>query len=250
MNNIKLTIAYDGTHYKGWQKTKDGASIEGTLQATLEQILQHPVVLQASSRTDAGVHAQGQVVNFFSAKLPTAFDKFTISLNGLLPKDIVVLASELAETSFHPTTDAIGKEYHYYTCCTPVQMPRDRFYSWHYHYPVDLALMQKAAAILCGGHDFSTFCNKQKRQAYSHYVREILTIDIQPLGGGRYRFVIRGNSFLHKMVRNLVGTLIYIGRGKIDIETLPAILNSKDRTTAGVTAPAHGLFLHRVFFAL
>lgn len=248
MNNIKLTIAYDGTHYKGWQKTKEGASIEETLQAVLEQILQHPVELQAASRTDAGVHAHGQVVNFFTPKLPHNFDKLNVSLNSLLPKDIAVLASELEEPSFHPTINASSKEYHYYTCCTPVQMPQNRFYSWHYHYPVDLAVMEDAAALLCGAHDFSTFCNKQKGQAYSHYVREILTIDIQPLDGGRYRFVVHGNRFLHKMVRNLVGTLIYIGRGKIAIEALPTILTSKDRTLAGMTAPAHGLVLHKVFY--
>lgn len=241
--NIKLTIAYDGTAYQGWQD-----SIEKALRNELEKILQHPIYLQAASRTDAGVHADGQIVNFKTAK-PVDYQKLFIALNQLLPKDIVIRNIACMPDSFHPTLDAIGKEYRYYICNNKVQLPAHRFYSWHVHQGLDFEAMRAGARILIGKHDFSAFCNQGSDSCYAHHVRQVTALELRPLNDGRYFFLIKGNSFLYKMVRNMVGTLVDIGRGKIALESLPQILSSCDRTQAGVTAPAHGLFLHEVFYS-
>lgn len=248
MHNIKLIIAYDGRAYLGWQKTRMGSSVEATLQQVIEQIIQHPAPLQAASRTDAGVHAQGQVVNFLTSKIHLDLDKFRISLNSLLPKDIVVLQAKLMPLSFHPTLDCISKEYRYFICYGPTQLPHHRFYSWHVHDSLNLEHMRQALHLLIGIHNFATFCNVKKNAHYSDYVRTIQLLELIELEEKRLCFRIGGNHFLYKMVRNLVGTLIDIGRGKITLERLPDILQSEDRPQAGVTAPAHGLFLYQVFY--
>lgn len=236
MKNLKLTIAYEGTSFLGWQKTRMGPSIEEELEKTLSQILQHPVNLQAASRTDAGVHAEGQVVNFFTdsaLELP----RLQKSLNGLLPKDISVLHIEQEKEDFHPTLDCTAKEYHYHFCLGSTQLPFRRRFSWHYSYPVDLEAMRCEAKALVGKHDFSAFTNEKEEDC----VREIFDIEIFP---DTIRVV--GNRFLYKMVRNIVGTLIYIGSCKL--ANLAEIIESKDRTRAGMTAPAHGLILKRVIY--
>ena len=248
MHNLKLVIAYDGRAYLGWQKTRMGPSIEATLQEVIEQIIQHPTPLQAASRTDAGVHAQGQIVNFLTSKMDLNLDKFRASLNSLLPKDIVVLQAEWMPMSFHPTLDCISKEYRYFLCFGPTQLPHHRFYSWHVPYILDIEIMRQALPLLIGTHDFAAFCNVKKNARYSHYVREIQFLDLVELENKRLCLHIRGNHFLYKMVRNIIGTVVSIGRGKISLEMLPAILQSRSRPEAGMTAPAHGLFLFKIFF--
>jgi tRNA pseudouridine38-40 synthase len=248
MHNIKLIVAYDGREYLGWQKTRMGPSIEAALQEVIEQIIQHPILLQAASRTDAGVHAQGQVVNFLSSKIYVDLDRFRISLNSLLPKDIAVLQVRLMPLSFHPTLDCIGKEYRYFICYGPTQLPHHRFYAWHVHYSLNLEKMRQAIPLLLGTHNFAAFCNVKKNAHYSNYTREVQLLELIELEEKRLCFRISGNHFLYKMVRNLVGTLVDIGRGKIALETLPNILQSEYRPQAGVTAPAHGLFLYQVFY--
>jgi len=148
MKNIKLLIAYDGRGYLGWQRTALGPSIEATLQQRIEQILQHSASLQAASRTDAGVHAQGQIVNFFSSKPFLDLKKFQISLNHLLPEEIVVLDVEPMPLAFHPTLDCIGKEYRYEICFGRTQLPRHRFYSWFVPYLLNVNLMRQALPFL------------------------------------------------------------------------------------------------------
>lgn len=247
MQNIKLVIAYDGRAYRGWQKTPMGPSIESTLQQQLEQILQHAVPLQAASRTDAGVHAQGQVVNFFTSK-QIDLGRLRISLNELLPKDIAVISVERMPPSFHPTLDSRGKEYRYYLCYGVTQLPHDRFYSWHYPHPLDINEIRQAASYFLGKHNFASFCNMRKNLHYKDTTREINQIHIQELDHQRLCIQLQGTHFLYKMVRNLVGTLVYVGRGKIKKEEIPSILHSENRTLAGVTAPAHGLWLHEVYY--
>lgn len=247
MNNIKLTIAYEGTNYLGWQKTKMGPSIEEALEKALKQILQHEIHLQAASRTDRGVHASGQVVNFFTPKTLHCSDKFLTGINSLIPKDISVTYLELAGPNFHPTLDCQGKEYHYHLCFGRFQQPLERHFSWHYPHPLNVELMRKAAKMMLGEHDFKTFCNAKAE--YASYVRTIHSIDIVEVKESHLRFEIYGKNFLYKMVRNIVGSLIYIGCGKIDIQSLPDILQGRCRTLAGVTAPAHGLTLHKVVYA-
>lgn len=248
MQNIKLTIAYDGTAYKGWQKTSMGPSIEETLQKALEHLLQQPIMLQAASRTDAGVHALGQVVNFCALKPQNNLIRLQIGLNALLPKDISVLNAKLMPSDFHPTLQAQNKEYHYYICNDTAQLPQYRLYSWHYPYPLDKDAMNQTIPLLKGCHDFSAFCNIKKHSNYQHFVRNIHNMEIIELEGNRLCIRIIGNKFLYKMVRNMVGTIIYVGRGKILKEEIFSILKSGDRRKAGVTAPAHGLFLHHVYY--
>jgi tRNA pseudouridine38-40 synthase len=248
MINYKLIIAYDGRNFLGWQKTSMGPSIEEALQRVLEKILQHPVVLQAASRTDAGVHAKGQVVNFISERKFSNLIKLKNSLNNLLLEDIVVLHIEEKDPGFHPTLNCINKEYYYHICYGPTQMPHHRFYSWHYHYLLDIQKMRNAADYFLGTHDFSAFCNFRKNLSYSHYQRTIEELEIQTLETNRLCIRIKGPNFLYKMVRNIVGTLAFVGRGKIDPQEIPNIILSQNRVLAGMTAPAHGLFLNQVFY--
>lgn len=237
--NIRSLIAYNGTHYFGWQKTRMGPSIEETLELCLQQILQHPVELQAASRTDRGVHAEGQVVNFFTDKPKVDLKKLHLSLAKMLPKDISPLALEEVETSFHPTLDSKGKEYQYQICNLPIQLPFLKDYSWHIPTPLDLPSMLIAKEFLLGTHDFSAFTNERTDDT----IRTIHSIEIEP-----GLFKIKGDKFLYKMVRNIVGTLVYVGLGKIPPTEIPTILSSRNRALAGMTAPAHGLCLKQVFY--
>jgi tRNA pseudouridine38-40 synthase len=247
MKNIKITLSYEGTAYLGWQKTPYGPSIEQALQDALETILRHKVLLQAASRTDAGVHANGQVANFKTATCIDDFKKFLRSLNGLLPNDISVLNAEHVMESFHPTIDNEGKEYHYTICNTPYQLPFHRLFSWHFPNPLDVELMRQAATLLEGYKDFSSFCNEKTSYTRSTYCK-IHKIIIHQIDHHRYQIKITGTRFLYKMVRNIVGTLAYIGSGKIPLSAMEKIVNSKHRASAGITAPAHGLALYQVFY--
>lgn len=240
--NIKLIVAYEGTRYLGWQKTNMGPSIEAELENALSQILQHPVKLQAASRTDAGVHAAAQVVNFFTDNeiYPLRLQK---SLNGLLPKDISILEVDKMPQNFHPTLDSKGKVYEYSVCLGHTQLPFKRLVSWHFPYPISVEKMKLGAAFLVGRHDFSAFTNEKQE----NNIREIYAINIESFNEG-IKIQVKGNNFLYKMVRNIVGTLIYVGCGKLEASDLPGILESKDRRRAGVTAPAHGLTLKQVVY--
>lgn len=250
MHNIKLTIAYEGEAYCGWQKTKAGPSIEKTLTDILEKILQEPITLQAASRTDAGVHAESQVLNFFTSKKNLRLDRLCISLNRLLPNDIVVRHAEKVHDDFHPTLDCLAKEYHYWICCRPYQMPQHRRYSWHIHHALNFSAMRQAASLLIGCHDFSSFTNVKKNETYADYVREVQAIEIVEHPHQRVQVIIKGNHFLYKMVRNIVGTLVYVGVGKLEIEAIPRILKARDRSLAGMTAPAYGLTLFKLYYTL
>lgn len=243
----QLILAYEGSAYQGWQKTPMGKSIESTLEAALFQILRHPTSLQAASRTDAGVHAEGQVVQF---ALPCAINdpgRFLHNLNNVLPKDIRAISIEEKPLAFHPTLDATSKLYTYWICNHRIQLPFYRHLSWHFPYPIELPLIQQSIHHLLGSHDFSAFCNDRSLWTRSP-VCTLASIELHPQPHDRLHIAIQGDHFLYKMVRNLVGTLAYIGCGKIPPQKLPSILQSKDRTCAGLTAPAHGLRLSRVFY--
>lgn len=248
MKNIKLTIAYDGTHYLGWQKTGAGRSIEGCLQSALEQVLRSPLTLQAASRTDAGVHAAGQVVNFFCQRDDVDLGKLCHSLNALLDGDIRVLKAEVAHDTFHPTLDCTHKEYHYRICYAKAQYPHERHTAWHYPFPLDIEAMEAAAQHLVGTHDFKAFCNERKNLNYKTTVRTINSITIQREPDQHLTIAINGNNFLYKMVRNIVGTLAYVGAGKMLPGAIPLLLESKKRTEGGITAPPYGLILHTLYY--
>jgi len=249
MRNIKLMIAYDGTNYLGWQKSAHGKSIESELQKVLEKIFQCPLQLQAASRTDAKVHANGQVVNFF-IPITISLDagKLQMALNRLLPKDISVLAVEEAHQSFHPTLDVKSKEYRYYACYGKFQLPHNRHFSWHYHYPLNLTLMEQAAKVLVGRKDFSSFCNQKQTCNYQDFVREIFDVNICEIEENRLYIAIKGNHFLYRMARNIAGILLAIGACKESPESLEGIISSCSRTKASITAPPHALFLHKIYY--
>ncbi len=246
MANICMVVAYMGTHFLGWQKTKMGPSIEEALQDALEQFFQTPIKLQAASRTDAGVHAHGQVVNFFCNKENSDFNILLKSINGMLPRDVVIKEIEQAEDSFHPTLDLEGKEYHYWVCSGTVQMPFNRHFSWHFPHKLDIALMVEAAQLLQGTHDFSALCNVKKDEDYESHERTVQSISIEAIED-RVKVTVRGNRFLYKMVRNIVGLLVYVGAGRVRLEDVHSILEERDRKHHGVTAPAHGLTLDKIF---
>ena len=247
MKNIKLLLAYEGTHLLGWQKTPLGPTVEEHLETILSQILQEPISLQAASRTDAGVYAEGQVVNFLTQKEVLDLEKLQKSLNALLPSQIRVCHIEEMPLSFHPTLDNLGKEYHYFLCNTSVQQPKHRLFSWQFPYPLDVDAMNLASLHFLGTHDFSTFCN-ERSLSQKDPICTLSSLKIVPLDDSRLCFQIQGNRFLFRMVRNLVGTLAYIGCGKIPLSAVPALLKSLRRETAGMTAPSHGLHLIRVFY--
>lgn len=243
--NIKMILAYDGTDFLGWQEGGDGPTIEGTLRPILEMIYQEKFTLQAASRTDRGVHAEGQVVNFFPSK-EKDLDRLKISLNQLLPNTIQVKSLSIVEEAFHPTLDVLGKEYHYHLSLGSAQSPFRRHYSWHHPLPLDLPLMEEAAKHFIGTHDFSSFCNASDQKP-ENAVRTLESITLHQ-EGETLRIAVKGNHFLYKMVRNIVGTLVYVGNGRLSLEDVKGLLDQKDRTFAGVTAPAHGLILKRVFY--
>jgi tRNA pseudouridine38-40 synthase len=243
---IRLTLAYDGTAYLGWQKTKMGPSIEEALESTLRRLLQEDIQLEAASRTDAGVHARGQIACFHTSKT-FPLGKLQHALNGLLPKDISILKIEEVTDDFHPTLHAQGKEYHYHICLGKVQLPFFRSRSWHFTPPLNLSSMQEASGALVGTHDFAAFCNNRYGLP-SDTIRSVTAINFQPVNPERLIIIVKGKSFLYKMVRNIVGTLVYVGCGKLTPDSIPLILNEKKRPLAGITAPAHGLILDSVYY--
>jgi tRNA pseudouridine38-40 synthase len=245
-HNIKAVISYCGTPYYGWQKTPTGPSIEGTLQHALEKLTSHPIQLQAASRTDRGVHAEGQVVNFFVER--RVLERFTCqglekALRGVLPRDISVVCLEEVEGSFHPTLDACFKEYQYSICNTEVQLPFHQNFSWHFRYGLNLDSMREAAPMLTGEGDFSAFSNSAVSPEKAQCRVFQILIDAQ---GGRLSIAITGKRFLYCMVRNLVGMLVYVGCGKVPLNALRSIIEGRDRKRGAVTAPAHGLVLKKV----
>ncbi|MCB1149171.1 MAG: tRNA pseudouridine(38-40) synthase TruA [Chlamydiia bacterium] len=243
MANYKLIVAYEGTNLLGWQKTRMGRSVEEELEKALQTIFQQPISLQAASRTDAGVHALGQVVNVHLEKEATGA---LVSLNQLLPADIAVLSIERVADEFHPTLHALGKEYHYTLRTSTFHIPQERHLVWHFPYALDIERIRAASQDFLGTHDFKAFCNVKKNDPETDFIRTVTHIEITEPQRDKILFKVEGNRFLYKMVRNIIGTLVYIGCGKLPSDIIPQLLEGKDRTAAGVTAPAHGLTLFRV----
>jgi tRNA pseudouridine38-40 synthase len=202
------------------------------------------VKISASGRTDAGVHAKGQVIHFDSP-LSLPVEKWELALNSMLPEDISVLSVKEADPAFHARFDANGKEYRYYLNQSPKRDPFQRNYAFHYPYPLNLEAMREASAYLLGTHDFSSFCSA--RTEVEDKVRTIKTIEIlQDEEKVSFHFI--GNGFLYNMVRILVGTLIEVGSGKRKSEEIMEILEKRDRRYAGKTAPGQGLYLWQVLY--
>ena len=244
MTTYKLLLEYDGTTYAGWQRQPDRPTIQAALEHALRQITQCPVSTIAASRTDAGVHALGQVVGFRSdrALLP---HEWTRSLNGVLPKSISVRQTEIAADDFHARYDARSKTYEYHILNQPARPALDRLRVWHVARPLDVNLMREAARDVLGQHDCTSF--QGPNAGTNNPVCTIRRIDWVH-DGPSIRFTIQADRFLKQMVRALVGTLVEIGHGKRSPEAMGTILEARDRRAAGPTAPPHGLYLLRVHY--
>ena len=245
MNRYKLTLAYDGTSYSGWQVQPNALSIQELLQDKLKILLKRETAVTGAGRTDAGVHALGQVAHFDHEEPLDTF-RLLASLNGLLPRDVRIKQAECVPEAFHARYSARNKIYHYHLNLGFVQDPFQRLYSWHLPEKIDLELLRQGAALFLGTHDFSSFANEQAAGAAARNpIRTIKRIEIVPEREG-IRLEFEGESFLYKMVRNLTGFLVEVAKGKRDPREIPAILAARDRRKAGQAAPAKGLFLMRV----
>lgn len=262
---LRLTLAYDGTAYVGWQRQARGVSIQGLVEEALARIDGGPVTVHGAGRTDAGVHAIGQVA---SARVSTGLDGATLrrALNAMLPHDIRALAVEDAAPGFHARYDAVGKSYEYRIWQGDVQPPLVRAWSWHIPRHLDVEAMDAAARAIEGTHDFTVFQSRRGpvktavRTVTSARVRAAVPLSgsmADPLhswlsepGSGRWLVVsVDANGFLRHMVRAIVGTLVDVGDGRREAGSMAALLGSRDRAASGPTAPAHGLLLVHVAFA-
>jgi tRNA pseudouridine38-40 synthase len=243
LRNFKLTIEYDGSNYQGWQRQPNGPSIQAAIEAALRRMTHQPITLIGSGRTDAGVHALGQTANFTCDTRiePQAFQN---GLNSILPDDIVIQACHEVSTEFHSRFNAKSKQYRYHILNRPLPTAIGRQYSWWIRQPLDLKAMRDATRQLLGQHDFKAF--EGTGSPRSHTVRHIVRADLTRQPDHIVRFEVEADGFLRYMVRNIVGTLVAVGRGKIDVPRFKAILLSKDRNKAAATAPARGLFLVKV----
>lgn len=245
MHNYKLTIAYDGTDFCGWQQQHTDTSIQETIKKALETLLRHPLRLIGSGRTDAGVHALGQVAHFHTPETLSE-SRFLHSINALLPPTIRILQIESVPVSFHAQYSALGKIYHYHLCLDPIVLPMKRLYSWKPFLPLNLSHLEKAASFFIGTHDFTTFTNRGSDTS-DDPIRTIHRLSLVPEEGG-LRLEFEGNGFLYKMVRNITGTLVAAASNRLELATIPLLLASRDRRLAPQGAPAKGLFLAQVLY--
>jgi tRNA pseudouridine38-40 synthase len=256
MRNIRLVLSYDGTDFSGWQRQPEAPTIQGCLEAALERIVGKRTQVWGSGRTDAGVHALNQVANFKTdCRIPGA--NLLKALNDALPPTVRVKAAEEVAEEFHARYDARSKTYRYRIHQAPISSPFVGRFAWHYPYALDRARMAEAARLIEGEHDFTSFAaaaGEDPRAPASHEpetapspVRTIFSSRL--LWRSRTSMLIyevRGAGFLHHMVRNLVGTLVEVGKGKLQPRDLLRILEARDRALAGPTAPAQGLYLVKV----
>lgn len=244
VKRIRLTVAYDGTNYHGWQIQNNGITIESELNRCLTDLLGEPIKVIGASRTDAGVHAMGNIAIFdTNARMPA--EKVSYALNQRLPEDIRIQKSEEVDSDWHPRHCHSKKTYEYRIYRGKFPMPVKRLYSYFTYHELDVARMREAAGYLVGEHDFKSFCQTDAQVETT--VRTIYTLDVEEQGQD---LVIRvcGNGFLYNMVRIIVGTLMEVGQGKREPASLQDVLNALDRKKAGPTAPAHGLMLVKYEF--
>jgi len=238
--HFKLTLAYDGTKYGGWQLQPNGVTIQGLLEAALKKIAGRRVVVHGSGRTDAGVHARAQAAN---CSLITNHSSPVLrrALNANLPEDVRVLRVQEVDANFHARFSAKAKEYRYQIDCGAVADPFLRAYAWHHPRSLNLAAIRRAGRLLAGRHDFTALSAKSERKP----VRTIKRLTVTK-GGDLLTIVVVADGFLYKMARSIVGALVKVGEGKLTAEELRELLKTKKRTALVETAPAKGLFLWRV----
>jgi len=245
MRQIKLVLAYDGTDFYGWQVQPDAVTIQGTLASAIGRISGENVLPQGAGRTDAGVHAFAQVATFATG-CPMAVENWVKALNEILPDTVRVMAASVVANDFHPRKSALGKTYRYRIYRDPICPPFLARYVWHYPYPLDEQAMVQAAGLVVGDHDFTSFAAVDPERNVENGARSnVRSIrDSQwSREGVELVYAVTGSGFLHHMVRNLVGTFVLVGKGTLSPADITAILNARNRSKAGATAPAGGLYL-------
>jgi tRNA pseudouridine38-40 synthase len=251
MPNIKLVIEYDGSRYHGWQRQPNLPTIQGALETALATIAkQRPTVIGAG-RTDAGVHAQGQVANFnVNARLPS--DAWMRALNSLLPEDIVVVSAQKVSSRFHARFSAVGKIYRYRILNRRYSPAIGRQYIWTVYNPLDIRRMKSAAKHLLGKHDFRSFRGSDPSEGRARGKKKSAVCHIRRLDLAKRHdhlvITIEADRFLQQMVRTIVGTLVEVGKGRLSPREIPLLLEKKDRRFGGPTAPPQGLCLVKVFY--
>jgi tRNA pseudouridine38-40 synthase len=239
---VRLTLAYDGTGFHGWQRQRAQRTVQGVLEDALERVLGSMPALSAAGRTDAGVHARGQVVSFRTDADP---ERIARALNGMLAPEVVVSSSRTAQDVFDARFSATAREYRYRIDVGDVPDPFTARFVWHHPGEPELAEMRRAASLLIGEHDFASFCRRPQDDRQT--VRDLERLSVVR-EGDRLEIAARANAFLHQMVRSLVGTLVAVGEGRIAASSMPAVLDARDRSSAGPVAPPHGLTLERVIY--
>lgn len=243
MRNIRIVIEYDGTDYCGWQIQPNGISIQEVLENTIAGITQEPVRLTGSGRTDAGVHALNQVANFMThSSIPCS--NLLKGINSLLPCDISVKEVRDVDENFHARYSAKSKAYLYRINNCSVRSALGYRYAWHISESIDIETMDESSRVLVGTHDFSSFCASDGDS--ENHIRTVTSIGISGVAGGSIEVHVEANGFLRYMVRNIVGTLVDIGKRKITADEFRQIFEARDRTKAGITAPPQGLYLKEV----
>lgn len=244
MKRVMLIVAYDGTEYHGWQVQPNARTIEGELNRCLSELLQEDIQVIGASRTDAGVHAKGNIAVFDTdARMPA--EKISYALNQRLPKDIVIQKSCQVDADFHPRHCDTRKTYSYHIYRGEFPMPLRTRYSYFTYVPLDVTKMREAAAFFLGEHDFKSFCSANTQVEST--VRTIEFLDVTE-DDQELVITIRGNGFLYNMVRIIAGTLVDVGRGFLAVEDIPNILKACNRERAGQTLPACGLVLEKYEF--
>jgi tRNA pseudouridine38-40 synthase len=242
--NIKLVLAYDGTNFHGWQIQPQVITIQGAIQETLKKLCQEEIHVYGSGRTDAGVHARGQVAHFKTTSIISA-RQLQHALNELLPDDIRVYECQEVDSKFHARYSAKSKQYSYAILRRPINSPFRRRHVYHVPYELDVEGMSSAARCFLGKHDFTTFCDAQEdspSKIRTVYLSEVHKEEESQL----IVYQVEANGFLHRMVRAMVGALTEVGRGRLAPDAVPALLEARQRTAAPWTAPPQGLCLERV----
>ncbi|HLW87588.1 MAG TPA: tRNA pseudouridine(38-40) synthase TruA [Terriglobales bacterium] len=247
MRNLKIVLAYDGSDFAGWQVQPDSVTVQGTLASAIGRVTGEKVLPQGSGRTDAGVHALGQVATF-AIESPIPPENLLKALNDLLPVSIRIIEVTAAPAEFHARKSARAKSYRYRIHRSDICPPFLARYVWHHPYPLDEDAMQQASRLVLGEHDFTSFAAVDSERGKEDVLSNVRRISASEWErkGEELVYTVRGSGFLHHMVRNLVGTFILVGKGTLRSPDITRILQAKDRSAAGATVPAHGLYLVNV----
>lgn len=244
--NIFLTLSYDGTNYHGFQIQKNAVTIQEIFQNALKNVLKCTSEIKGCSRTDSGVHANMYGISF-KTDSKIKCENLIFALNRYLPGDIAVNSCKDVDENFHARYSCVAKEYIYKILNSKIRNPFLDKYAFHYWYPVDINKLNAAASMLIGTHDFTSFATIDKSREASNMVRTIQDLSIKK-DGDLIIIKIKADGFLYNMVRIIVGTLLRVAQGKINPEDIPKIISEKNRALAGPTAPAHGLYLNKIFY--